>query len=129
MTPLLRNFERLCAIARACSNFICLEWPAGCSYWKRKDVQRLIETFGLTVVRSNGCRVKLTDSDGNLLAKPWKFATDCPGIIKTFSNLKCQGGHSHGVTEGKSIKMIEDYTYDMVRLIHQGFLASVDRLK
>ena len=125
MIPLFRNFVELCTIARRCGNFICLEWPAGCSYWNRKDVQRLLETFGLTVVRFNGCRVKLTDSHGNLLSKPWKFATDCPGIVRIFERLKCQGGHAHATTEGKSTKGTEDYTYDMVRLIHEGFHASL----
>ena len=44
MLPLLRFFERLCALADRCQNFICLERPAGCSYWKRKDIQRIIQS-------------------------------------------------------------------------------------
>ena len=125
MLPLLRTFEKLCALADRCDNFICLEWPAGCAYWKRKDVQRLIETYNLTVVKFNGCRLKLTDSSGNLLAKPWKLATNCPGIIKRFTGLKCLRDHEHGENNGKTLKETENYTYDFVRLIHEGFSASL----
>ncbi len=125
MIPLLRTFERLCALADRCNNFICLEWPAGCSYWKRKDVQRLIQTYNLTVVKFNGCKLKLTDPKGNLLAKPWKIATNCPGIVERFHKLKCTRDHEHAENNGKTLKLTEDYTYDFVRLVHEGFSASL----
>ncbi len=112
-------------MAYRCNNFICLEWPGGCSYWKRKDVQRLIQTYGLTVVKFNGCRLKLTDSQGNPLAKPWKVATNCPGVIKRFSGLKCLRDHQHAENCGSTLKKTEDYTYDFVRLVHEGFSSSL----
>ena len=102
-----------------------MEWPAGCSYWKRKDVQRLIEAYGLTVVKFNGCRLNLTDPEGRPLAKPWKIATDCPGIIRRFQDLKCRGDHVHAQNRGNTLKSTEDYTYDFVRLIHEGFRDSL----
>ena len=125
MIPLLRTFERLCAIAQKCGNFICLEWPAGCAYWRRRDVQRLIEQYGLTVVRFNGCRLQITDPEGRPLAKPWKLATNCPGIIKRFQDLKCRGDHVHAANRGETLKATEDYSYEFVRLIHDGFRESL----
>ena len=88
-------------------------------------MQRLIEQYGLTVVRFNGCRLQLTDSDGNPLAKPWKLATDCPGIIKRFKDLKCRGDHVHAQNRGSTLKSTEEYTHDFIRLIHEGFRASL----
>ena len=59
------------------------------------------------------------------LAKPWKLATDCPGIVKRFSNLKCLRDHEQAENCGKTLKTTEDYTYDFVRLVHEGFSSSL----
>ena len=57
MIPLFKNFEQLCLLASATGCYICMEWPAGCMCWKRKDVVRFIELHGLATVKFNGCSV------------------------------------------------------------------------
>jgi hypothetical protein len=102
--PSLKTSERLCAVARNYGNFICMKWPAGCSYWKRRNDRRSIEQNGSIVAKFNGCRLNPTDSAGNPLARPWKLATNCPGIIRRFQDLKCRGDHVHAENRGNTLK-------------------------
>lgn len=99
----------LSQIALQCGDYVCIERPVGCSYWKRKDVKKLIKQLGLQRVHFNGCAVGLTDKDGAPLAKPWKFATNCPDIIIAFQTLKCSRNHRHGVTSDSDAKASESF--------------------
>ena len=131
MLPLLRMFERLCEIAHECNTRIALEWPAGCLYWKRRDVRALIQRFDLKIVKFHGCALNLRsikkNKKGQLVMKPWKIATDCDEIIEKFSTKLCTRNHEHAHCRGTEAKGSEDYSYDYVSCLHDAFRKHVNK--
>ena len=97
-----------------------LEWPRSNAYWKEQEVVKLLAMNGMVYTDFDGCQYGLKDSKGKLfLRKPWRFATNIPGITDLFSRL-CTGEHQHGSTCGKEAIHSQYYTPTMAILIHKA---------
>ena len=69
----------------------------------------------------HGCALGLTSVVNHLpIKKPWTIASTCPAIPNMFRNMTCDGTHEHTPCAGKDIKLSEDYTPIMAKLIHRA---------
>eukprot|EP00972_Heterocapsa_arctica_P047622 7023805-Heterocapsa_arctica.AAC.1 len=62
------------------------------------------------------------------MVKPWTVATDDSYVWQAFQDKKCPGPQEHPVNqrvEGKHTKGTEDYTPEMVNMIHRSWKRSV----
>lgn len=72
--------------------------------------------------------VRYADNEGIPILKPWTIATDGPYLHAKFQDKLCPGKGAHPVhapVAGTCIKLTEDYTDPLVRLIHKGWKSSV----
>ena len=51
--------------------------------------QQLMQELGLTFIDFDGCAVGLKDIKGRPLLKPWRIATDHPGIAAALIDSQC----------------------------------------
>jgi hypothetical protein len=126
MIELLHVFEALCNIAMNSGCLICIEWPTGCVYWRRRDVKALINRYNLVGVKFHGCALGLTGISGGPMFKPWKVMTNCPNIIKSFETVRCHRRHQHEIVAGANTKSSEGYTVDFVAKLHDAFREAVE---
>ena len=64
------------------------------------------------------------------IRKPWTIATNDEYVFRKFQNKVCPGKEEHPEhcpTAGKYTKMTENYTDQMVKLIHKAWKCSVLR--
>ena len=113
------QYERLCDEL----DFIIptiLEWPRNNAYWKVTAVRRRLNKNGMHFANFDGCSYELRDSNGvEYLKKPWRFATNIPGVREKFSSL-CTRDHNHGSTCGRNAKHSQYYTPTMAILVHKA---------
>ena len=115
---LWRQYEKLCDEVGFVVPTI-LEWPRNNAYWRESMVKKRLEKNGMVFSDFDGCRYDLHDSSGiQYLKKPWRFASNIPGIQNVFNRL-CQRDHTHGSTCGKEAKHSQYYTPTMTILVHK----------
>ena len=110
------------------------EWPTFCSYWQREEVWSHMTEMAYEFVDFHGCMFGLKSIARSTkdwpIKKPWSVATDCPSLRQALDR-KCKGGywhidpdtgkkHPHASCSGVNTKMLEDYTDEVARAIHQG---------
>jgi len=119
---LWKNFEAIAIRAKKNNNFIAIEWPGNCKYWKLTKVIKLIKDLQLKAVSFDGCMLGLKSIvDGKPIRKPWKILTNSPEIIKQFDGLKCSGHTEHRPCAGIDTKVTENYTKEFVDRLHTGW--------
>ena len=105
---------------------VAIEWPANCAYWHDKRVRAFVKAHGLDKARCRGCAVGIVDDAGIPMPKPWHIATNDTFLYEALT-CPCPGPDVHPVhatTQGKYTKGTENYTDEMVRLIHHGWRQS-----
>jgi hypothetical protein len=131
MQRLFRAFEQLCYIAIACGCYIAIEWPDGCSYWRRKDVRRLISICNLKPVCFHGCALGVVSRRpvtlGMPIKKPWRILTNCESILDTFHDKTCPGCAAHAPCRGTDAKATGEYSPEFARLLHTAFRSAVTK--
>ncbi len=96
-------------------NFIAIEWPQGCSYWKLPKVRKLIKDLDLKFVYFDGCMLGLRSIVNGLpIRKPWAVCTNSEEILKEFSGLTCCGHSKHQPCQGVDTKVTEEYIVEFV---------------
>ena len=97
---LWKQYERLCDELPFIIPTI-LEWPRSNAYWKERAVIKRLAKNRMHYTDFDGCSYGLLDSKGiQYLKKPWRFATNIPGVRDYFSTL-CRKDHDHGSSCGK----------------------------
>ena len=100
------NFEVVCDHAHRNGNYIAIEWPRGCSYWKQPAVVNFLSRNNFAIADFDGCMYGLVSTHGQTkgrqLRKPWTIAS----MRNTFTRLvrKCDGGHEHARTQGAAVE-------------------------
>ena len=113
---------RIALRAKSNSNYIAIEWPGNCTYWKLPKVRKLIQNLGLKAVSFDGCMLGLKSVvDGKPIRKPWKILTNREEIIKQFDGLKCNGHPEHRPRAGVDTEATENYTIEFVDRLHAGW--------
>jgi hypothetical protein len=86
-------------------------------YWKRKDVQDMIQTLKLVPTRFDGCALGLKSVNKGrehmFVMKPWIVYHNSNHFEKIFQPFKCPGVsriHEHDQCRGANAKMSERYT-------------------
>ena len=103
-------------------NFIAIEWPKGCSYWKLPKVRKLIKDLDLKFVYFDGCMLRLRSIVNGLpVRKPWAICTNSEEILKEFSGLTCCGHSKHQPCQGVDTKVTEEYTVEFVEKLHSAW--------
>ena len=125
---LWNNFEQVARAAHAAGNYIAIEWPRGCSYWKLPKVRRLMKDLNLKFIHFDGCMLGLYSRKGNPIRKPWSIATNSECMIKEFQGCLCCGHKTHDPCAGSETKRTEGYTETMVGMIHRAFRKQIDRV-
>ncbi len=123
-----RLWKRVARIARSVRDHggkVAIEWPRGCSYWRMRCVRKLISELQLQPAKVDGCAVGLKDPDGVPMYKPWTVATDDAFIFKALNSKRCPGHPKHRKVEGSLTKLTENYTPEMVRIVHDAWEKSV----
>ena len=118
------------------------EWPTGCEYWKRPEVQEHMRAMEYSFVDFHGCMFGLKSvaraTKGLPIRKPWTVATDCHELTKTLDR-KCVGGWwhvdpvtgawtPHASCSGVNTKITESYTDEMAQAIHVGHRNHIDAM-
>ena len=106
---------------------VAIEWPTGCSYWKLPEVKGFMSYLCLKQAQCHGCALGLTDKDGKPIKKPWTIATNDANLHKSLNKMQCPGKLAHPEhtrLEGKLTKLSEEYTDDMVKIIHRAWKQS-----
>jgi hypothetical protein len=116
------NFDTIARQAYMNKNYVAIEWPENCTYWKLPKVQKLIKEIGLDSVSFDGCMLGLTSIvDGKPIKKPWKIYTNSEEIIKQFQGLRCNGHPEHRPCAGVDTKITENYTPEFIDRLHAGW--------
>jgi hypothetical protein len=101
-----------------------MEWPNGCSYWKRKDVRALISKHRLKPVTFHGCALGLASivkaTLGLPIKKPWRILTNCDEIVEVFVDKICPGCEEHVTCRGIDANNSENYTPLYVASRHEA---------
>ena len=119
------NFEVIARAAYAAGNYIAIEWPRGCSYWKLPKVVKLMRELRLEFVHFDGCMLGLKSRKGNPIRKPWSIATNSQCLIQELRGCLCCGHKYHDPCAGSETKRTENYTELMVNKIHKAFRKQV----
>ena len=131
----IKKFRRIWAsftrVAKECKKFggkIAIEWPVQCDYWNWPMVKDLVDDYELLKVNITGCSLGLTDDNGVPMRKGWTIATNDKYIREGFADKHCPGKDVHpyhAKVEGKYTKKTEEYTDEMVGIIHKSWKRSV----
>ena len=109
---------------------IAFEWPKNCSLWKETEVIAMISEFQLQCVCFDGCTLGVKSISGPFeglpVRKPWCVATNVVEIHIAFQSCVCKGhpvvkGKQHASCRGKDASNSENYTVEMVTMIHQAW--------
>ena len=119
---LWHRFETIARHTHQKGNFIAIEWPKGCSYWKLPKVRKLIKDLDLKFVYFDGCMLGLKSIVNGLpIRKPWAICTNSDEILKEFSGLTCCGHSKHQPCQGVDTKITEGYTVEFVDKLHSAW--------
>ena len=118
---LWRNFMRVAEACRAHGGNIAFEWPRGCTYWNDRRVRTFLKKFNLKKYNMDGCEFglvsKATKTEGMMLKKPWRIASD----VEQFWRMERMCTHtpgSHAKTQGIDTKLGEGYTDEFAKMVH-----------
>jgi len=125
---LVRNFEKLAEQIDNGGGIIAWEWPTVCTWWKRREVVRIVKKFRLVKVDFNGCMLGLKSPKGNPIFKKWTVATNSPEIVDALSGCKCHrvgdklscGAVQHEHARGQVTKLTYFYPHGMTDKIHKA---------
>ena len=119
---LWHRFETIARHTHQKGNFIAIEWPKGCSYWKLPKVRKLIKDLDLKFVYFDGCMLGLKSIVNGLpIRKPWAICTNSDEILKEFSGFTCCGHSKHQPCQGVDTKITEGYTVEFVEKLHSAW--------
>ena len=91
-------------------------------------VQALLAHSHCQLARIRGCAVGLVDDVGVPIAKPWHVWTNDACLWSALESRRyCPGHLRHSECEGKYAPASENYTPEMARLIHEGWVRSVEQ--
>ena len=114
--------------AKSNSNYIAIEWPGNCTYWKLPKVRKLIQNLGLSAVSFDGCMLGLKSVvDGKPIRKQQRI-TNSEEIIKQFDGLKCNGHPEHRPCAGVDTEATENYTKEFIDWLHAGWQKQCAKL-
>ena len=118
-------------VARRCwqaGGHIAIEWPRGCSYWHEPAVIAFLSKYDMQLCKFSGCSLGLVSTRNGLpIRKPWTVATTCKQLREDLIKHACPGIEAHPQhqpCEGRDTKLTENYTDEMVRVIHDAFRQS-----
>ena len=125
MTQLLKNFIIAAKLVVENGGIVCFEWPKRCTYWKRSDIQNMINDLGLEPAHFDGCSFGLKSTNKGkehmFLKKPWTIYSNCPILNTMLTKRVCPGVnkyHVHDQCRGKNAKGSERYTDEFARSVH-----------
>ena len=125
MTQLLKNFIIAAKLVVENNGIVCFEWPKKCTYWKRRDIQNMLNELGLEPAHFDGCSFGLKSTNRGkerlFLKKPWTVYSNCPILNTMLSKRTCSGVnnyHVHDQRRGKNAKGSERYTDELARSVH-----------
>ena len=111
-------------------DFIALEWPSGCAYWRNKETIAFMEKHKLKTVKFHGCMLGVVSRKTQTpIKKPWTIATNCEEIIQEFNKFKCDKTHEHAPCAGQDTKLTENYSKPFAAAFHRGFARACQRLE
>ena len=133
MTQLLKNFIIAAKLVIENNGIVCFEWPKKCTYWKRRDIQNMLNELGLEPAHFDGCSFGLKSTNRGkehmFLKKPWTVYSNCPILNAMLSKRTCSGvnkHHEHDQCRGKNAKGSERYTDEFARSVHCALRSSID---
>ena len=130
---LWRALEQIAVQAGKHRTKIAFEWPTGCELWKLEQVRRFMSTYQLAKTNIHGCAVGLKSKvDGKPIYKPWTIATNSATINTFFQDCRCPGKANHPEHRpcaGVDTKSTENYTPQMVRIIHKAWEQDIQLRK
>ena len=110
-------------------DFIALEWPSSCAYWRNKETVAFMK-HNLKTVKFHGCMLGVVSQKTQTpIKKPWTIATNCEEIIQEFSKFKCDKTHKHAPCAGQDTKQTENYSKPFAAAFHRGFARACLRLE
>ena len=105
---------------------VAIEWPQQCAYWEREEVKTFLVKHNLVRSIFHGCAYglvsKATSTLGLPIKKPWVVATNS-GALRAVLNRHCSKDHEHIQCGGSDLRKTEEYTDEMVDVIHNGFIT------
>ena len=108
---------------------VIFEWPQGCALWSQPKIKQMIQEFDLKLTNFHGCSLGLRASDGNLIKKPWRLASNVSRIMEAFSKHQCSGDHVHTPAAGKETANTAFYPVAMTDLAHDCMSEQVEHDK
>ena len=119
---MFRHFTLLAAAVEKAGGKYAIEWPQGCEYWRKEIVESFLGANGAQMASFNGCAFDLrSKASGLLLKKPWRIATNCDEVYRSFASAKCTQDHEHGRVEGIDTVATGEYTAALVRRVHHAW--------
>lgn len=131
MTQLLKNFIWAARQVKKANGIICFEWPRKCTYWKRDDIQNMINELNLKPTHFDGCAFGLKSirkgREHMFLKKPWTVYSNSDEIHAILSKYTCPGvtkHHLHDQCRGKNAKDSERYSDTFACCVHSALSRS-----
>ena len=110
------------------------EWPRACLGWRCGDVRAMLADLEAQVfpgqlhkVFVDGCSTGLSDSQGNLLMKPWTIFTTSRPLAVVLTPLRCSGDHPHVPCHGRRTALSARYTMAMAKVILDALKSNSPR--
>ena len=103
---------------------VAIEWPQQCAYWEREEVKTFLAKHNLVRAIFHGCAYGLVSKAASTLGmpikKPWTVATNS-AALRAVLNRHCSKDHEHIQCGGTDLRRTEEYTDELVDVIHDGF--------
>ena len=125
---LWHNFVLVAEACRLNGGKVAFEWPRGCTYWRDRKVIAFLKRTGMQLFDFDGCmyglRSRARKTEGKLLRKPWRIASDCDAFQRLCR--KCDHDpKQHAKVEGTDTKLTESYTDELAQGVIDCWISTL----
>ena len=118
------SFVTVAEVVLSHGGVVAIEWPQQCAYWEREEVKTFLAKHNLVRAIFHGCAYGLVSKAASTLGmpikKPWTVATNS-AALRAVLDRHCSKDHEHIQCGGTDLRRTEEYTDELVDVIHDGF--------